>query len=311
MPSDIRLIAIDIDGTLLRSYSTEISQRNREALKRAVAAGVEIAIATGRRHRYAMPIIEQAPLPAKTVVISSNGSVTRTLDGERLARFTLPVETARDLCPALREFGGTTVFTFDHDGPGELVVESIAALHTQIRLWVQANLDSLREVRPLERVFEDGSAPIQGMICGGGPEMRAAEVWLSGNRLGETIEMHRTEYPDRNLTILDLLPPGCSKGVALKTLAETRGFGADQVMAIGDNWNDWKMLEWAGRPVVMSNGAPDLVQIAEERGWPLAPSNDDDGVGQAIEAVLDGTFPERFGARNRPSTVEDEMVKWR
>lgn len=311
MPSDIRLIAIDIDGTLLPSSGTEISLRNCEALERAVSAGIEVAIATGRRHRYATPIIQQAPLPAATVVISSNGSVSRTLAGDRLARFTLPVETARALCPALRPFGGTTVFTFDHDGPGELVVESIASLHAQIRLWVQANLDALREVTPLERVFDSGDGPIQGMICGGGREMREAEVWLSGSPLGETVEMHRTEYPDRNLTILDLLPPGCSKGVALSKLAEARGLAADQVMAIGDNWNDWKMLEWAGHPVVMANGAPDLVQAATERAWVIAPENDADGVAQVIEAVLDGDFPERFAARQRPSEVEDGMVKWR
>ena len=105
------LIAIDIDGTLLPSSGLAISTRNCRALQLAAQAGIEIAIATGRRHRYAAPIIEQAELRPETILISSNGSVTRTLGGERIDHRTLGVETARALCPALRRFGGTTVFT--------------------------------------------------------------------------------------------------------------------------------------------------------------------------------------------------------
>ena len=83
-------------------------------------------IATGRRQAYAVPLIEPAGLKPETVFITSNGTVTRTMAGERIDRFLLPVETAVAFCPALRPFG-TTVFTFDHDGPGELVLESVEA----------------------------------------------------------------------------------------------------------------------------------------------------------------------------------------
>jgi len=295
MPSAIELIAIDIDGTLLPSDSVDISERNRRALEQAAEAGVEIAIATGRRHRYAAPILERAGLPGGMTVITSNGSVTRTLAGERIDRFTLPIDAARGLCAPLRRFGGATVFTFDHEGPGELVVESIEQLHERIQLWVKANQESLREVKPLERAFDAGEAPIQGMICGAGVAMREAEVWLSGSEFIDQIEVQRTEYPERDLTILDMLPPGCSKGAALARLAEARGLQAGHVMAIGDNWNDEKMLEWAGHPVVMANGAPDLVDLARERRWRIAPTNDENGVAQVIEQVI----AEREGALAR------------
>jgi hydroxymethylpyrimidine pyrophosphatase-like HAD family hydrolase len=98
--------------------------------------------------------------------------------------------------------------------------------------------------------------------------------------------MHRTEYPTRNLTILDILPPGCSKGVALGKLAAARAIEPESIMAIGDNFNDLDMLRVSGRPVVMANAAPELLGLARGRGWEIAPSNDEDGVAAIIESVL-------------------------
>ena len=282
----VELIAIDIDGTLLPSAGAEVTERTRQALEHTREAGIEVVIATGRRHRYAAPILELAGQPGETTMICSNGSVTRRLNGEPVDHFTLPLETSRELCGVLRPFGGTVVFTFDREGPGEMVLESMAAVHAQIQMWVEANREALLEVSPLERTFDDGSEPIQGMICGNVEAMREAEGWLRSQGYGAAVEMQRTEYPSRDLTILDLLPPGCSKGQALARLAARRGLAAGQVMAIGDNWNDLKMLEWAGRAVVMGNGAPDLLRHAGEHGWHVAPNNHEDGVAQVLEAVV-------------------------
>ncbi len=286
MTPPVRMIVVDIDGTLLPSPGMHVSRRNGRALRDAEAAGVEIVIATGRRQAYAAPLIEPLGLKAETVLITSNGTVTRTMAGERLNRFLLPVETARALCPALRPFG-TTVFTFDHDGPGELVLESVELLHARVSLWVEANRPWIREVRPLERAFDEGDAPVQGMVCGAVDEMRRAEEWLVESELSALIEVHRTEYLSRDLTILDILPPGCSKGAALRRLAKQRGLAPEEVMAIGDNWNDLEMLEFAGRAVVVANGAPDLVELARGRRWEIAAANDEDGVAQVIESMLE------------------------
>jgi Cof subfamily protein (haloacid dehalogenase superfamily) len=301
MTSPVKMIVVDIDGTLLPSPGTGVSRRNCRALQEAEAAGIEIVIATGRRQAYAVPLIDPIGLKPETVFITSNGTVTRTMAGERIDRFLLSVETARALCPALRPFG-TTVFTFDHDGPGELVLESIEALNSRVSLWVEANRSSIREVRPLERAFDEGEAPVQGMVCGGVDEMRRAEEWLAESELSTLIEMHRTEYASRDLTILDILPPGCSKGAALRRLANQRGLALEDIMAIGDNWNDLEMLEFAGRAVVVRNGAPDLVELARRRGWEIAPANDEDGVAQVIEVLLSGDQQERGGDAN-PTAV--------
>ena len=156
----VKLIAIDIDGTLLPTTGTIISARNRRALRDAEANGIQLVIATGRRHAYATPLIEPVGLKPSTVMITSNGTVTRTLGGDRIDRFFLPVETACELCPILRQFGGTTVFTFDREGPGEIVLESIVQLHARIAAWVEANRPWIEEISPLERAFNSGEAPI-------------------------------------------------------------------------------------------------------------------------------------------------------
>jgi Cof subfamily protein (haloacid dehalogenase superfamily) len=281
----IRLIAIDIDGTLLPSTGLRISPRNCAALHAAEEAGIEIVIATGRRQAYAMPLIAQLGLSDDSVMISSNGAVVRGFNGELLDRRFLPVETARELCVALRGYG-TLVFTFDREGAGSLVIENLHQLHARIDRWVEANRPYLSEVQPIERAFDGGEEPIQGMVCGTVAEMVAAEKQLLLSDVSQHIAMHRTEYAARNLSILDLLPPGCSKGAALDSLAQIRGLERDQIMAIGDNLNDLEMLEYAGRAVVMANAGQEVLALAESRGWELTGSNDDDGVALAVEGVL-------------------------
>lgn len=282
-----RLIAIDIDGTLLPSAGTVISARNQRALREAQAAGIQVVIATGRRQAYATPLLRPVGLSPETVLITSNGTIIRTLGGRPIDRFFLPVETARALCPALRRFGGTTVFTFDREGPGELVIESYHQLHSRIAAWVEANRPWITEIAPLERAFDSNEPPVQGMVCGTVSHMREAEEWLTSGELSRMIEVHRTEYPLRDLAILDILPPGCSKGVALRRLAQSLGVVPADIMAIGDNFNDLEMLEFAGHPVVMANAAPDLVHLARKRGWLIAPVNDEDGVAHIVESALE------------------------
>jgi Cof subfamily protein (haloacid dehalogenase superfamily) len=281
----IRLIAIDIDGTLTPSTGPKISPRNCAALRAAEAAGIEIVISTGRRQAYAMPLIAQVGLGGESVMISSNGAVVRGFDGQLLDRRFLPVETARQLCVALRGYG-TLVFTFDRDGAGCMVIEDLQQLHARIDRWVEANRPYLVEVEPIERAFDGGEEPIQGMVCGTVEEMVAAEQQLLLTDLAGQIAMHRTEYPARNLSILDLLPPGCSKAAALDHLARIRGLKPDQIMAIGDNLNDLEMLEYAGHPVVMANANAKVLALAQSRRWSLTASNDDDGVALAVEEVL-------------------------
>src|SRR6185503_5680571 len=285
MHPPVRLVAIDIDGTLLPTFSQTISSRNAEALRAAQRAGVTVAIATGRRTAYTAPLLEGLGLRADMPLITSNGAVTRTLGGDPVDRSHLQARVARELCGLLRPFG-TLVFTFDMVGRGELILEDFEQAHQRIALWVEANRDAIEIVSPLQDALGDGNDPIQGMVTGGVERMRQAEKALKASSWSNFCEAVRTEYPARDLSIVDLLPPGVSKGWALERLAARLGIDRKETMAIGDNWNDVNMLEWAGQAVLMGNAAQDLRTLAKTNGWKQAPPNDQDGVAVTLEMAL-------------------------
>ena len=118
MKPHVRLLGVDIDGTLLNP-EFQISPADMAALRRARAAGVEVVVVTGRRHTFALPIVQQ--LGFDLWVISSNGAITRSLAGETFHRDLLPVDTCRRLCATMQEFRGNTVLTFDQETKGAIV----------------------------------------------------------------------------------------------------------------------------------------------------------------------------------------------
>ncbi|HEY1901316.1 MAG TPA: Cof-type HAD-IIB family hydrolase [Terracidiphilus sp.] len=285
MHPPVRLVAIDMDGTLLPTFAQKISARTAFALKTAQEAGITVAIATGRRTNYTAPLLEGLGLRADMPLITSNGAVTRTLGGEPIDRQPMEARVARGLCGLLRDFGAV-VFTFDRPGCADLVLEDLEETHGQISLWIEANRNAIEIVRPLELAFADGQDPIQGMVTGPVEKMRLAELALKTSEWNESCDSVRTEYPARDLSILDLLPPGVSKGWALERLAGRLGVSRAETMAIGDNWNDVNMLEWAGQSVMMGNAAQELRTMAKMRGWKQAPPNDQEGVAQVLEAAV-------------------------
>lgn len=120
MKRSIRLIAIDIDGTLVDS-NVQISQANFKALRRAHEAGIEIVLGTGRRHKFAMPIAES--LGFDLWLISSNGAVTRSTGGELFHQDLLPRATAIKLCRHMEPYRNNMVLTFDREGTGAIVCD--------------------------------------------------------------------------------------------------------------------------------------------------------------------------------------------
>lgn len=285
MHPQVRLVAIDMDGTLLPTSAKELTPRTVRALKAAQQAGITVAVATGRRIAYTTPLLEGLGLRADMPLISSNGAVVRTLGGDAIDRCQMESRVARGLCGLLRPFG-SVVFTFDRPGRGELVLEDFEQANGRINLWIEANRHAIEVIRPLEDALIDGLDPIQGMATGGLSQMRKAEEAVKASEWAGCCECVRTEYPGRDLSILDLLPPGVSKGWALERLAARLGVDRKETMAIGDNWNDVTMLEWAGQAVMMGNAAKELRIMAKMRGWKQAPPNDEDGVAVVLERVL-------------------------
>lgn len=301
----LRAVAIDMDGTLLGSAGV-VSERNLAALRAAAEAGVQVVIATGRRHSYAMKVLRGLDLPESTMLISSNGTVTRALDARLVRRSELPRASAVWLCDHLREYRNALVFTFDRVGAdgedvrGALVVEQLEHLHGSIGAWMTANDPYIEQTDSMEEhLLRCTDAPIQAMLCGTMARMRQAEerllehehVFMHGHSAEERIHtarvaIHRTEYPARDLAIVDLLPGQCSKGAALQDLCADLEIKTCDLLAIGDNWNDLPMFEVAGTCVVMANAPAELKARARSAGWEIGRGHDEDGVAAAIEARL-------------------------
>jgi len=183
----------------------------------------------------------------------------------------------------MMEFRGNTVLTFDTECKGAIVLDHMDELGASIQRWLEKNLSYIDFVIPIEKAIV--SDPVQAMFCGTITRMHQALATLAACGLENEITVLRTEYPLRDLSIVDILNQGCSKGHAVKRWAKYRGIPREEVMAIGDNYNDIEMLAFAGHPFIMGNAADDL----RRPGWHVTLPNDQCGVAAAVEQVLSQT----------------------
>jgi len=270
----VRLIAIDIDGTLLDSRY-EVPDANRKAIVAAVERGIEVALVTGRRFDFALPIAQQIHCGLTMVV--NNGAVIKSKNGATLLRHLLPRTVARRVLEATREFRDGAAVVFDRLRENQIVYEQIDWDDPGRKSYFLRNREYIAHCVPLERCLTED--PIQVMYSGPVARMRAVEGVLRRLDGHGEYALAVTEYEARDFSLVDVLHCGCSKGAALRELAGMRGYPREDVMAIGDNLNDKEMLEFVGVPVVMANSVAELMRM----GWHATGSNDEAGVATAIE----------------------------
>ena len=278
--SRIRVVAVDIDGTLT-DPQFHVSERNIAALRAAHDAGIQIILATGRRHDYAMPIARELGVPI--LLVSSNGALVRSSEGETLFTECLAASTARKLIRHMDPYRGHAVLTFErpsHPGNGALVLERADELAQSVSRWLEVNRPYIKFVAPLEDALTED--PVQAMYCGTIAFMKEVQCRLEKAEFLDEITVLKTQYDHRDLCLLDILAADCSKGHALRRWARDQGIAREEIMAIGDNYNDLEMLEFAGLPVVMANASDDL----KHNGWQLTASNSENGVALAVEELL-------------------------
>ena len=279
MPLPFRLLALDIDGTLLNSQ-LQIADRDLDALRQVHAAGAEIILCTGRRHTFAMPIAQL--LGFDIWLVTSNGAITRSSAGQTFHRDLLPRHLAIAFCRHMNAYRAGTVVTFDQETKGALVVQELDGLLQTFSRWVEMNRDYIELVDPIESALDRD--PVQAMVCGTLRAMQEAEAHVSTFPLLDQVTILKTQYDHRNICLIDVLNIDCSKGHAVERWATHRGIRAAEIMAIGDNFNDIEMLDVAGIPFVMANASAEL----KTRGYMQTASNDECGVAFAIEQVLAG-----------------------
>ncbi|HEX8071983.1 MAG TPA: Cof-type HAD-IIB family hydrolase [Pyrinomonadaceae bacterium] len=284
----IRLLALDLDGTLLDSHG-RLSARNRVALAAARAQGVRVALVTGRRFRDARPLALE--LGIDVPVIAHNGALTkhaRTL--ETVAAFPLPLAAARAVLRFGRAHRVDPLVSDDADGAGLLVYDSLNEANRPLveyiawarRIHGDEAEQAVVRVASLEEYLDH--PPVHIAFSGTDEQMlRLSEVLR--RELAGLVRLMVTVYPAKRFGLIDVIHPDVSKGTGLAAVAREYGLAPADVMAVGDNHNDVEMLGFAGTPVAVANAEPALRDLA---GVHLTASNDDDGVTVAIEEFILG-----------------------
>ncbi len=282
----IRLLALDLDGTLLDAHG-RVSARNRRAIALARERGVRVAVVTGRRFRDARPLALELGLDVP--VIAHNGALTkhaRTL--ETVAAIHLPLEAAHAVLRVGRAHNADALVSDDADGPGVLVYDHIDEANRpafEYLEWARrihgAEADeAIMRVGSLEAYLDH--PPVHIAFSGTDTGMlRLSEVLR--RELAGMVKLMVTVYPAKQFGLVDVLHPEVSKGTGLAAVAEEYGIPRADVMAVGDNHNDVEMLEFAGTRVIVANAEPELRALTDVH---ITASNDEDGVAVAIEKFI-------------------------
>jgi Cof subfamily protein (haloacid dehalogenase superfamily) len=269
----IRLLALDIDGTLLTSERA-IAPRTRAALDRARQRGVRLVLVTGRRLPSARRIA--GDLGGDVPLVIHNGALV--IEGNELLRsLPLPRDVAREATERGLSVGAEPVVHCGARGEGRLLVRQGARPSLIMRYYLERAGEDVRTVSDLLAALAD-EEPMQVMFGGAPGEMEATRAALDGPLSGRA-RIERSVYPDRNLVILEVLDRAVGKASAVAFLQARWGIQARETLAIGDNWNDREMISRAGLGFVMGNADPELRRL----GLPVLPTNDEDGVAEAIE----------------------------
>lgn len=275
-PQQIKLLAIDIDGTLLNPQR-HISQRTREAVFAAQEAGVVVTLATARRYCNTAPIANELGI-AIPLIICDGAAIIAHPEARLLYTRPFPATVAQQAVDRI---------VLQHIQP---IVHHISSNATE-EIWTgPADFDNLH-LGPYLAVFPDRlrRMPHQ-QLCQGQPDPLRVVAFASEEEILELIPaidqldctwdmVQRGNYHCSELAIMH---PTCSKASGLQALAERLGIPMTQVMAIGDNTNDTAMLKAVGWGVAMGQ-APDIVKAQAQA---VTASNAEDGVAQAIERYI-------------------------
>lgn len=264
-----RMLALDLDGTLANS-DKEITPPVRTAVHEAIAAGVQVVLASGRPLVGVAPVADVLGLDELGgYVLSNNGArVIEWRSKEVVANLTVPRRAVEEACAAAHEFGFDTLAYDDaflySERPESRWVERERFNNSS----VAKRVDDLAAFVTWE--------PNKVMVVGDPDRLTVAKEAL-GSRLAGVADVFLSEP-----FFIEVVPPGVRKDTAIAKLAERHGIRREEVLAVGDGYNDIPMLDYAGLAVAMANSYPG---VREHADW-VAPSNDEDGVVDVVRRFL-------------------------
>lgn len=280
MTKSIKLVVVDLDGTLLNSKHA-VSERSYAALRKASEQGVQIVLATGKTRYAAREIIEKLNLATPGIYLQ--GLAIHEADGTIRHQQTLDPSVARQVITFAEDRG----FVMLAYTPTTILIRSAVPHMEEFTRFHEGEPEI---VGPLQNILD--AMPINKLIAVGDPQRVKALRWQLAMQLNGTVRLMQTHLPH----MLEILPPGASKGVALRTLLREMNVPAEEALVIGDAENDIEMLKLAGIGVAVANADEKTREAADY----VVASNDDDGVAEALE---------RFVLQTRSSEESPEVVE--
>jgi len=263
-----KLLALDLDDTLLNAR-LQIPERSRRAVEQAREAGVRVTLATGRMFRSAKPYAQQ--LGIQDYLITYQGALVRhAVTGETLFHRPVPLNLARELIELVKGYGyhvniyvDDLLFVAERTPEGERY-----AAHSSVPLGVVGDLGRFLKERnedPTKVLVVAGEAQLD--------ELAAQARSIFGDRLH--INKSKPHF-------LEFAHPDGHKGHALESIAGHYGLRRQEIIAVGDTYNDLEMIEYAGLGVAVGNARPEIIKKADY----ICPTNEDCGVADVVEKFI-------------------------
>ncbi|MFD1416509.1 Cof-type HAD-IIB family hydrolase [Oceanobacillus jeddahense] len=284
----MKLIASDMDGTLLNENG-EISEANAQAVKKAINQGIEFIVATGRSYQAANIPLQAAGITCP--VISLNGAVTYQENEKIINSIPMDKQVASriaDECSKLgmyvELFTNKGVFSESRDHFLDVLVDIMRASNPEISdhemrdiVEQRFQLEEVSFVEHLQTALQDEDIEIYKILTFAFEESQLEDA---KKKLRDETGAVITSSGETNL---EFNHPKAQKGLAIQKYIENEGWSMEDVMTMGDNWNDASMLEMAGRGVAMGNAADQIKNLCQYE----TTTNDQNGVAKAIEEMLD------------------------
>jgi Cof subfamily protein (haloacid dehalogenase superfamily) len=277
--SPIRLLALDIDGTLVNSRD-ELTPPVRQALRRAVQHGIRLVLATGRRYSRALPLVE--PLGLEAPLVTASGALIKNpLDHRTLycAEFQRPL-----LCQLLRvldEAGYHAVLYADTFDQGfDFYCVTLDVQSPELLDFYALNQECQCLWPALMR--EPPTGIFSGFAIGTREEMLLLAAELE-RQLPAQLYVHVLRSPRYKGFMCEICPAGVSKWSGIQRLARGWGIADEEICAVGDDVNDIPMIQAAALGIAMGNALPEVKAAADR----IAPTHDDDGLVQVVDWLLE------------------------
>lgn len=273
-----RMIAIDLDGTLL-SPSGEVTPRARQAVRKALDAGLLVCFATGRNWTESKTVLE-AVEHYDSAVFVGGAMVVDTKQEVVLHRMMMGPDLARELCGHLEAAGHAVLALQDTAATGfDYLVTADLAVNEPTRHWMRVTAATIQAVPRLADHPHAHTIRV-GIVA---PRAESARMqWSLNEHFRDRIVCHSLFVPAYDVEVLEVFDPAVNKWEGVKLVAERHGVLPEQIVAIGDDVNDLPMIQQAGLGVAMGNARPEVLAVAKR----VIGSNAEEGLAQFLEELV-------------------------